>query len=72
MPGLLLILYGAAGLPGLLPLFYPKNIPAIVSAVLLFPGLGWAGYALGTESVAQKSSVNRDGVSPHDAAVANM
>ena len=39
-----------------------ENIPAIASTVLLFPGLGWAGYALWVEPIAQKSTVDRDGV----------
>jgi hypothetical protein len=66
-PGLLLILSGAAGLLGLLPLPYLKNIPAIASAVLLFLGLGWAGYALWREPVAQKSTLDRSVASPHGA-----
>ncbi len=66
-PGLLLILSGAAGLLGLLPLSYPKNIPAIVSALLLFLGLGWGGYALWMEPVAQKTTVDIDGVSSNEA-----
>ena len=65
--GLLLILSGAAGLLGLLPLPYLKNIPAIASAVLLFLGLGWAGYALWMEPVAQKATLDMDGVSPNGA-----
>ena len=64
-PGLLLILSGTAGLLGLLPLPSLKNIPAIASAVLLFLGLGWAGYALWREPIAQKSTLERDEVSPN-------
>jgi hypothetical protein len=66
-PGPLLILSGAAGLLGLLPLPYLKNIPASASAVLLFLGLGWAGYALWREPVAQKSTLDRSVASPHGA-----
>jgi len=66
-PGLLLILSGAAGLLGLLPLPCLKNSPAIASALLLFLGLGWAGYALWREPVAQKATLDRDGVSPNGA-----
>ena len=66
-PGLLLILSGAAGLLGLLPLPYLKNIPAIASAVLLFLGLGWAGYALWKEPVAREATLNRDVASPNGA-----
>ena len=66
-PGLLLILSGAAGLLSLLPLPYPKNISAIASAALLFLGLGWAGYTLWRDPVAQKATVDLDVVSPQDA-----
>lgn len=65
--GLLLILSGAANLLGLLPLPYLKNIPAIASAVLLFLGLGWAGYALWMEPVSQKSTLDMDVGSPNGA-----
>jgi len=43
-PALALVLAGVAGLLGLLPLPTSKNIPAILSAALLFIGLGWSGY----------------------------
>lgn len=43
-PAIALVLAGVAGLLGLLPLPTSKNIPAILSAVLLFVGLGWSGY----------------------------
>jgi hypothetical protein len=66
-PGLLLLLSGAACLLSLLPLPYLKNIPAIASAVLLFLGLGWAGYGLWREPVAQKSTLDRSVVSPNGA-----
>jgi len=62
-PGLLLILSGVAGLLGLLPLPYLKNIPAIASAVLFFLGLGWAGITLWMEPVAQKATLDMDEVS---------
>jgi len=66
-PGLLLLLSGAACLLSLLPLPYLKNIPAIASAVLLFLGLGWAGYGLWREPVAKKSTLDRSVVSPNGA-----
>ena len=62
-PGLLLLLSGVAGLLGLLPLPYLKNIPAIASAVLFFLGLGWAGITLWMEQIAQKAPLDMDGVS---------
>ena len=55
-PGLLLVLSGIAGLLNLLP--YLKNIPAPVSAALLFLGLGWAGYALWREPVSPRSPLD--------------
>jgi hypothetical protein len=64
-PGLLLMLSGAACLLSLLPLPSLKNIPAIASAVLLFLGLGWAGYALWREPAAQKSPLDRVVASPN-------
>jgi hypothetical protein len=66
-PGLLLLLSGVAGLLGLLPLPYLKNIPAIASAVLFFLGLGWAGITLWLEPVAQKATLDTDGVSSNGA-----
>jgi hypothetical protein len=66
-PSLLLILSGAASLLDLLPLPYTENIPAIASAVLLFLGLGWAGYTLWRDPFAQKATVDMDIMSPHGA-----